>query len=210
MNCYLKEKNLNGENIQMKKYLKKRGQVWMETLLYTVVTLSILTMVLSFALPKLQQGQERAVIASHVTSLKMIDKIILDLSSVSAGNQKKYILPLEEGTFTVDGVANTISITIPDVGVKYTEPDIPVSDGRVTILTTKTGKKEYLVVASTSYTNFGINITAKNRDEIFELTKAPTPYEIVIRKGQSIKEITENGVPKKVSEYFISIDNELQ
>lgn len=175
-------------------------------MLYTVVTLAILGGVLALALPKMQQGQERALIGQQVAALKSIDATVHDVFALSPGNTKIYRLSLERGTFVVDGMANTISMTIPDVGIQYSDVGVPIQDGDVSIETTVAGKKRYLVTARTSYDALGINITTRDRDRRLELSAAPTPYALEIRHGQGSKTEMVNGVVQQIVTHHISLD----
>ena len=42
--------------------IKKIGQVWIETVLYTIVGLAIIGIVLGFAMPKINQAKDNALI----------------------------------------------------------------------------------------------------------------------------------------------------
>ncbi len=181
---------------------RKQGQVWMETLLYTVVGLAIIGAVLSFALPKLEQNKERAIIAEQISTLKTLDEIVLDLANAPAGNTRIYSVSIDKSALTIDGSKDTISFSIPEIGVEYSEEGVSVKDGRVSVLTISAGKKKYKIDLSTSYDSSGINITTNRQDSIMELTPAPTPYTLQIAREQSSYV---NGSGKNVVKSYITI-----
>ena len=164
---------------------RKQGQVWMETLLYTVVGLAIMGTVLSFAIPKLEQNKERAIIAEQISTLKTLDALVLDLANAPAGNTRVYSVSIDKGALTIDGSKDTISFSIPEIGLKYSEEGVSVKDGRVSVLTSSVGKKKYKIDLSTYYEVSGINITTDRQDRIMEFTPAPTPYTLQIAREQS-------------------------
>ena len=164
---------------------RKLAQIWMETLLYTVVGLAIIGAVLSFAIPKLEQNKERAIISEQISTLKILDALVLDLANAPAGNTRIYSVSIDRGVLTIDGVKNAIYFSIPEIGVKYSEESVVVRDGRVSVLTSSAGKKKYTIDLSTSYDISGINLTVDGHDNTMELTPAPTPYTLQIAKEQS-------------------------
>src|SRR3989338_1158294 len=164
---------------------RKQGQVWMETLLYPVVGLAIMGTVLSFAIPKLEQNKERAIIAEQISTLKTLDALVLDLANAPAGNTRVYSVSIDKGALTIDGSKDTISFSIPEIGLKYSEEGVSVKDGRVSVLTSSVGKKKYKIDLSTYYEVSGINITTDRQDRIMEFTPAPTPYTLQIAREQS-------------------------
>ena len=184
----------------------KKGQVWMETLLYTVVSIAILGVVLSFALPKLEQNKERALIAMHISTLKTLDALVLNLANAPAGNSRAYSLQLERGTFVIDGTANKLLFTIPEVGVKYSEVGVTIHDGSVSVLTSAAGKKKYTITLSTSYDSLGLDLVADQKDSALEFTQAPTPYTLQITREQRLRLDETSG--KNVIEPYITISEQ--
>ncbi len=181
----------------------RQGQVWMETLLYTVVGLAIIGTVLSFALPKLEQNKERASIAEQISTLKILDALVLELANAPAGNTRIYSVSIDKGIMTIDGSKDTISFSIPEVGAKYSEEGVSLNDGRVSVLTSAAGKKKYNVDLTTSYDTLGIDITADEQDRIIEFTPAPTPYTLQIAREQSL--YLEPASGKNVVKSYITI-----
>jgi len=182
---------------------RKLAQIWMETLLYTVVGLAIIGAVLSFAIPKLEQNKERAIISEQISTLKILDALVLDLANAPAGNTRIYSVSIDRGVLTIDGVKNAIYFSIPEIGVKYSEESVVVRDGRVSVLTSSAGKKKYKIDLSMSYDIFGINITTDRQEGIMEFTPAPTPYILQIAREQSLYVDATSG--KNVIKSYITI-----
>lgn len=174
----------------------------METLLYTVVGLAIIGVVLSFAIPKLEQNKEKALIAAQISTLKGLDATILDVANNPVGSAKSYELSLERGTLVIDGVNNIITATL-ETSVRYSEPGVAVYDGRVSVLTTQTGKKSYRVVMSVPYRALGVDLMANRADKSLEFTQAPTPYVLRIDREQSASIDTASG--KTILKPFVTI-----
>ncbi len=157
----------------------------METLLYTVVSLAILGTVLSFAIPKMQQSQERARIETSIASMRALDDIIRTVHTLPPGNSRTSLINVEQGTLMIDSEDEVIVWSIPSLNLKYSEVGTPVRQERVQILTTQTQKK-YTTTLTLDFSGQGLNLTLNGNEAFTELTPAPTPYKLAITSQQSI------------------------
>lgn len=181
------------------------GQLWMESLLYTLIALGIIGTVIAFAAPKIRDAQEKAAIENGLDKLRTMDALISEVRTLPTDNARTLMLDIPRGTLTIDGMKDMVVLSIPEVRKPYSEGGIAVQDGRVNVLTTKTDKT-YKVILTLSYQAEGINITMNAKERVQELTQAPTPYTLVIRNQASIQEVKE-GTTKKVKKVpFINIE----
>ena len=60
----------------MRNIIKKRGQVWVETVIYTLIALALIGLVLTFATPRIAKARDRAVVEQTIASLNEFDKKI--------------------------------------------------------------------------------------------------------------------------------------
>ena len=174
-------------------YKKNRGQVWIETVLYTVIGLAIIALVLSFAYPKLRAAQENLLIEQSIATLNNLDKVINIVNERGPGNIKTYTLSIKRGRLIFDEKNEKISLEIKGIKTEYSEPGAPFSDGRVSV-TTNEASKGYTVTLSLSYlypdnpTKKLIDIEVGDSalpDEIKEFVQAANPYIISIAYGES-------------------------
>ena len=56
----------------MKKGVKKRGQIWVETVIYTLIALVMIGTILAFALPKISEIQDKSTIEQSIIVIKDI------------------------------------------------------------------------------------------------------------------------------------------
>ena len=162
-----------------KREKRKGGQVWVETVIYTLIAFVIIGLVLSYARPKINEIQDRAIIQQSIEMLKTIDLTILDMSG--AGNQRTPVITIKKGDLKLDCVNNKIIFEMESQS-EYTEAGRNVSDGNVIELTKKmTG--DYLVTLTLDYSS-GYNLTF-NGDKIQKvLSKASNPYKLtILNKG---------------------------
>src|SRR3989344_4629326 len=82
----------------------KKSQIWVETALYTLIGLTLITIILSITIPQITKIKERSIIRQSINSLDALHREILEVSDV-AGNIRVIFLKSDKGTFdiTADG-----------------------------------------------------------------------------------------------------------
>lgn len=63
-----------------------RAQVWIETVLYTLIAFVMIGLVLAYAKPKIEELQDKTIIEQSIEMLKNIDSTILTIGA--PGNQR--------------------------------------------------------------------------------------------------------------------------
>lgn len=159
------------------------GQAWVETVIYTLIAFVIIGLVLSFALPKIQQIQDQAIIQQSTDMMKQIDSTITGIGAT--GNQRILEISIKKGDLIVDGINNQINFSIESQAV-YSEPGVFINDGSVKVLTTKqTGYN--LVTLTLDYSPTGTeqyNLQFDGNDEVKTISKASTAYKLsILNKG---------------------------
>ena len=157
----------------------RSAQVWVETVIYTLIAFVIIGLVLSYARPKINEIQDRAIIQQSIEMLKTIDLTILDMGS--AGNQRTPVVTIKKGDLKLDCVNNKIIFEMESQS-EYTEAGRNVSDGNVIELTKKmTG--DYLVTLTLDYSS-GYNLTFNGDKVLKTISKASNPYKLtILNKG---------------------------
>lgn len=153
----------------MQAMTKKRGQVWVETVLYTLIGIAIIGVLLAVSKPKIDEIQDRALIEQTIESLNTIDAKILEVQRVP-GNVRVLELKISEGDFNIIPEENRLEWVI-DSSYQYSELDEEINFGGIKILTT--GTNPYRVKVSS---NYSVNITLSGMEESRTLSSAPTPY----------------------------------
>lgn len=157
---------------------KKRGQVWVETVLYTLIGLALIGMILAFALPKITKTQEKLVTEQTISSLKLLDQTISNVVQSGPDNVRMYEISFKEGNLIIDGQNDLIYFQIDNLKNYYSEPETKVMDGRVGILSY--GKKDFSSVKlDLNYTGYA-NITFGGKDAEQRITQSPTAYKLFI------------------------------
>lgn len=152
-----------------------RGQIWVETMVYTLIAFALIGLVLAFVRPKIQAIQDKGVIEQSISVLNDMDSIISALGV--SGNQRVLDVSINKGTLTLDGKNDKISISVPSDS-QYSEPDTNVTNGNIIILTQHEGSS-YNIILTRYYAGL-YNLTFNNADSSKNLNQAPTPYKILI------------------------------
>ena len=158
----------------MKKICKKDGQIWIETVIYTLIGLTIIGLVLAAALPKINQKKDSITIEQSIQALGNINNKIYDVQR-SVGNRRIIDLNIKKGYLIINMENNTIS-WILDSSFPYSETDTPVPLGALNVTTTKGNpwKINLKLKYNIDLRYNGINIGTK------EIDPAPTPYKLII------------------------------
>lgn len=113
-----------------------RGQVWVETVVYTLIGLSLIGLVLALVTPRINEYRDRAVIEQTISSLNIIDAKMNELLQ-APGNTRVVDFLLKRGDLFFNATSDQIVYVLDDSKVLYSEPGQPVQVGRIRVLTTK-------------------------------------------------------------------------
>lgn len=154
------------------------GQVWIETVLYTLIGLALIGMVLAFTLPKITKTQEKILVEQSLSSMKVLDQIINSVIENGPDNVRIYEINFKEGNLFIDSQKDIIYFQIDEMKDYYSQPDSIIDDGRVKILSFgKTGSSS--VKLSLNYTRVA-DMTFDGKDIEQKVTPSATSYKLVI------------------------------
>lgn len=188
---------------------EKRGQVWIETVIYTLIALIMIGTVLSVIRPKIEEIQDKAIIDQTISIMEAIDEEINSVIERGSGNKKIIEIELQKGEIQIDGqnsgdTMDTITYILDDTRSEYSEQctedcgkEDAISHGNIKILTIKKGKLN-TVKLILDYSESGKNINLQNdgTDILKTITKSTAPYKF---------EISNEGVASIGGETIINI-----
>lgn len=180
--CLLKEKRFS---------LNKSGQVWVETVIYTLIGLAVIGILLAVSKPKIEQMKDKIIIEQTIKSLNDISARIYDVQ-IAPGNKRSLDLKISKGTFYVNASDNTIGWII-ESNYKYSQIGKVVNLGSMEIETKESGP--YTVEASMHYS---VNLTYDGKKEYVSFEGSPVPYKLIIENNGRIGS-TQTNVDLKVS-----------
>lgn len=155
---------------------RKRGQVWVETVVYLLVALLIIGGVLSFVRPKIQEIQDKIVINQMKEKLEEIDSTIKVLLQEPPGNKRKILMSMKKGQMTIDGANNKIIYEITSKH-QYSENGQQFQEGNLFVTTTKKAD-EFAIEMMLDYSNDDLRYNSG--DDSKKLTASSATYEIFL------------------------------
>jgi type II secretory pathway pseudopilin PulG len=153
---------------------RKKGQIWVETVIYTLIGLSIIGLVMAVALPKINEKKDEVAIDQAINSLQNINDKIYEVQR-AAGNRRVIDLDIGKGILIIDMESNTLSWVL-DSRFRYSEIDVPVPLGSINVTTKRANPYRVEILIK-----YGFDIRYKNQTiGTKELNAAPTPYQLFV------------------------------
>jgi type II secretory pathway pseudopilin PulG len=153
----------------------RKGQVWVETVIYTLIGLAIIGLLLAVARPKINEMKDKLVIEQAIEALGNINDKIYEVQR-AAGNQRSVDLKVGRGKFVVDSENDKIYWII-DSNYEYSEPGYNVSLGAMTVLTSDGDPWDVRLEIE-----YGVDIRYDNETTgTKELMEASAPYKFYIK-----------------------------
>ncbi len=160
---------------------QKKGQIWVETIIYTLIAFALIGLVLAFVKPKIEELQDKGIIEQSISVLENIDLIIKNLGD--PGNQRIIDLKISKGTLNIDGENDKLFFEIESRHI-YSEPGKDVMVGDIIVFTEKKGKLNDVTLTRDYDGEY--DITYDNRNELKKIGRASTSYPILIaNKGEN-------------------------
>jgi len=153
---------------------RKRGQIWVETIIYTLIAFAMIGLALAFIKPKIDEIQDRGVIEQSITLLEDIDDVIKGIGD--PGNQRVTEIGIRKGVLKIDAAADKLVFEIESRS-EFSEAGEDYVEGDVLVQTKKIGNLNE-VTLTISYSNY--NLKYENKDELKLLGKSSTPYKLLI------------------------------
>jgi len=156
--------------------IKKRGQVWIEAVTYTLIAFVMIGLVLSFAKPKIKELEDHAILEQSMNMIKEIDSVIQNLGERGVGNKRKIELNLKKGDFEINAINDSIIFSM-ESSYLYSQPGQTYEEGSVAVTTTQKGKY-YFILMERNYSDF--NFTYGGKEENKKIPSATTSYTLFI------------------------------
>ena len=156
-----------------KKLDNKLAQIWIETVIYTLIAFVLIGAVLAFVKPKIDEIQDKAVIEQSIGLLKDIDSIVTEITQGGAGNKRKIEISIRSGELKIDGENDEIIFELKSRH-QYSEPGRDIPDGNLIVRTEEFG--DFNIVTLRRIYSETHNITFDGKDEIRTLSPGATTH----------------------------------
>ena len=137
----------------------KKGQVWVETVIYTLIAFIMIGLVLSYARPKIEESKDKAILEQSINILKKIDTIVNDIRD-SPGNKRQLDIKIREGELIINSSENSIYFKMKSK-YPYGESGLTIQEGNINVTTFERG--EYDIIIMERHFS-GINMTWQNKN----------------------------------------------
>jgi type II secretory pathway pseudopilin PulG len=171
--------------------LKKRGQIWIETVIYTLIGLTIIGILLSIVTPKINQMTDKSLVIQSINALNSIDGQVSEIM-MTPGNSREIDLFFKKGEYIINGLNGTISYQLSDTGLLFSQLNKTISQGEVNILTIQKGSS-YTITASLNYGY--LNLTYNNQNINKSLSGSPTGYKLIFENLGETNGKTQINIP---------------
>ena len=154
---------------------KKRGQIWVETVIYTLIALVLIGLVLAFVTPKIQEIQDRLIIEQTIDLMSNLQSIVFSIGDVP-GNKRVIDLGIKKGSLMINAQNDTITFEL-ESNYQYSEIGDEINVGGITAKTEKFGSANKITLSS-NYS--GYNLTYDGTEDQKIINQAATPYKLSI------------------------------
>lgn len=153
----------------------KRGQIWVETVIYILIAFVMIGLVLSFVRPKVEELRDKAVIEQSIEIMNKLDEVFAEITI--PGNKRVIEIGVKKGQMNFNSENDTISFEIESKFI-YSEPGEIVYVGDLDVMTIEKGKYNFVTLKRNYSSQY--NMTYQNLEISKTLTKASVPYNLVI------------------------------
>lgn len=161
--------------------MNKRGQVWVETVLYTLIGLALIGLALGFIMPKINESKDRIFVEQTINSLGTFDNKIMEVVQYGVGNVRQIELSMKRGELYINTKDDKIEFVLTGLKKPFSQLNENILMGRVNVISYK-GTKDYSVNLTTSYPNMmaDIKYNGINRDIAEKFPPVAIPYKFSI------------------------------
>lgn len=161
--------------------LNNKGQVWVETVIYTLIGLFMIGLVLSYAKPAIEEAQDNSVLKQSTQMLEQVDSQILSIGP--PGSQKQISVSINKGELKIDATKEKIIFEM-DSRYYFSEENKNVTIGRINSSTQRINDLNHVTLTLDYSKDY--NITVEGLDRLKTLTKSPSPYRVfIINNGRN-------------------------
>lgn len=161
----------------MKKRVENKfAQIWIETVIYTLIAFVLIGAVLAFVKPKIDEMQDKAVIEQSIGLLKDLDSLVTEITQAGSGNKRKIEISIQKGELKIDGINDQLLFEV-ESRYEYSQIGQEITNGNLIIVTEKFGDIN-IVKMRREYT--AQNITFEGKDEIKTISKGTTTYSLFL------------------------------
>jgi hypothetical protein len=155
--------------------IKKKAQIWVETVIYILIAFVMIGLVLSFVKPKIEELRDKAVVEQSIEIMNNLEKVFSDV--VVPGNKRIVEIGIRKGQMKIVPENDSIYFEI-ESRYTYSEPGEVILVGNLNITTQDRGKFNLITINRDYISQY--NLTYQNSEIQKTLTAASVPYKLVV------------------------------
>ncbi len=159
----------------------KKAQVWVETVIYTLIGLTIIGVILAVATPAIDKYKDEILLEQTISALNKVNDEISETKE-TVGNSRIVEFRIKKGNVLVDAQNEKIIYTLEESRLEYSQPEKIVEQGDININTSKRGKK-YDISLALAYSDDNIDLIYNDENENKVFNPAPIPYKWYIENN---------------------------
>ncbi len=164
--------------------MAKKGQLWIETVIYVLIGLILIGLALTFILPKINEERDKGIVEQTIVSLGVLDEKINEVIDRGKDNKRVVEFSMQRGNLYFIPESDQIVFVIDGLSKPYSEPGVAIPVGRIIVKTTE-GKKTSSINLTLEYSGLGANFTFNSLENMQKFTPSTLPYKFSIEnKGE--------------------------
>ena len=177
--------------------MNEKAQIWIETVIYTLIGLVIIGVILAIATPAINNYKDEILIEQTITALNEFNNKIEEVKDGGVGNSRIVGFRIKKGSLLLDVLNEKIIYTLEESKLEYSEVNEVIKQGKIEIRTIERGKKFDISLIITHDSN-EIDLIYNDQEIDKTFNQASIPYNLYIenngtdadgRKQINIKEL---------------------
>ena len=163
--------------------MQRKSQIWVETAIYTLIGLTIISIILSLSLPQIEKMKDRETVKQTIVGLNRLNEKISEVRE-APGSTRIFNLMISKGKIEIDPPNSTVVYKLENTRLQLGELGEKIKDGDVITETQKYGSRFNIILTLNVSRN--TNLTYNNLDAKKTLQPGSTQYSIKIFNNGTI------------------------
>lgn len=163
----------------------KKGQVWIETVLYTLIGLSLVGITLAFLTPKINDMRDKAVIEQTMNLLSALDEKVNSVLS-APGNTRIIDFTIKKGNLYVNSSGEEIYFIIDGLSKPYSQENVEIEMGRINLTSFK-GRTNSVKLKLNYVGRIDLTYNGQNEETVKKFSPASVPYKFYLENKGALQ-----------------------